>query len=223
VTACATDLALERFLLDELDAAADRAHILGCARCRAALADKQRLGDAYMASREARELAQLLVPAPDTSPRPRSRTRLVITAAAAALAAALLVVFWHPATADTREAEVRTVQRAWMNAYLHNDEAALDAILADDYRLTTSAGDVTTKADDLAAARAKRTHLDTYDTSNVQVHISGDTAVITGRTQIHGHRAGRPFAHEFMFTDTLARIDGRWRAVEARTSRTSPP
>lgn len=106
-----------------------------------------------------------------------------------------------------------------MQAYLDDDVAALDAILADNYTLTDGSGGVTTKADDLRNARTHHLHFDVYDNADVRVHVWGDTAVVTGHSTIRGNAAGRPFAHHISFTDTLARIDGRWRAVAAHVSR----
>jgi ketosteroid isomerase-like protein len=222
VTACVSDLALERYLHDELGAGSDRDHIVHCVQCRADLAAKRRLGDLYMRSREARQLAQLLatteqvlVPAP-----PLSRRRwLVAAAVAGALAAIVLLVWPRDDAAAGAEAEVLAVERAWMTAYRTNDSAALDRILADDYRLTDNSGHVRTKADDLARARTGELHFDAYDLRDVAVRVWGDTAVVTGHAATRGTNAGRPFANDFAFTDTLARIDGRWRAVAAHVSR----
>ena len=106
-----------------------------------------------------------------------------------------------------------------MDAYRHNDADALDRILADDYRFTDSSGKTSTKADDLALARSHRVTFDAYDTSDLEVRVWGDTAIVTGRSVVRGAARGQPFVREFRFTDTLARIDGRWRAVAAHVSR----
>ena len=199
---CPTDLALERYLLAE--PVAERDHIAGCERCQATLADKRRIGDAYVASAAARSLARRLAL--------RSWAPAVIAVAAAI--AALLI--WP--RQSTREIEVAAVEQAWMTAIVDHDVAALDAILAPDYTLTDGAGRVTTKAQDLAAARTGRVHFDAYTSSDVEVRVTGDRAVVTGKSDLRGTNGGVAFAHAITFTDTFARIDGRWRAVAAQVA-----
>jgi ketosteroid isomerase-like protein len=219
-----TDLALERFLVDELDAGRDREHIIGCVTCRAALASKRRAGDAYMTSRHAKQLARLLATTERVlGPKPRVGRRAMIAAVGLAIAAIAAVLLWPRGGADPSEDEVLAVAREWMDAYRHNDAAALDRILANDYMLTDSRGNRTTKADDLAAARAGSVHYDVYEPSDLRVRLYGDTAILTGKNRLRGTTDGKPFELEITFTDTLSRIDGRWRAVAAHVSRTRPP
>ena len=52
MTRCVPDLALEHYLLGELDR--DTAHIASCAQCRAAASAKRALGASYMGSPQAR-------------------------------------------------------------------------------------------------------------------------------------------------------------------------
>ena len=221
MTRCVTDLSLERYLLDELDVANDRDHIARCVHCQAALAAKRTTGDAYMASPAARKLFRVLsATEPLRAPPRKPRERWLVGALAFGVVAVVLVTLWPRPAADAREAEVLAVEQRWMEAYLHDDAATLDSILANDYTLTDSTGGVTTKADDLANTRTHRVHFDAYDNSDVRVRVWGDTAVVTGRSRISGNASGRSFAHDITFTDTLARIDGRWRAVAAHVSRT---
>ena len=212
---CVTDLALERYLLGELDVAAD--HIASCPQCLAAIAAKRKLGDAYMASPHAHDLRRLIA----TTPLPTRRRRVIMPAFAIALAAFAAYMVWPRAASDRdREAEVLAVEHAWTDAIVHNDVAALDAILAPDYKLTDGTGKVTTKSDSLAGMRERPPTFDAYDTSELQIRVWGDTAVVTGRSVMRGRGEKGPFMHDFTFTDTLTRIDGRWRAVAAHTSPT---
>jgi len=220
VTNCVSDLALEHYLHDEPVSDVDREHIVNCVQCRRDLAAKRRVGDLYMRSREARQLAQLLATTERVLVPPR-RARWKLAVIAAAVAVVALLVVWPRGDDDARDpvAEVVAAERAWMDAIRSNDATALDAILAHDYQLTDNSGRVHTRADDLARARAGTMHFDAYDTTEVKVRVWGDTAVVTGRASTRGTNAGRPFANDFTFTDTLARIDGRWRAVAAHVSR----
>jgi ketosteroid isomerase-like protein len=217
MTRCVTDLALERYVLGELD----DAHIASCAQCLAAVVAKRRAGDAYMKSPQARDLARLIATAEPALVTPPHRRRVLVPALAVALAAFAAYMVW-PRAAPNREAEVLAVEREWTDAIVHNDVTALDAILAPDYKFTDSTGKITTKSEDLAGMREMPSRFDAYDTTDLQVRVWGDTAVITGRSVMRGSGAHGPFQHDITFTDTLARIDGRWRAVAAHASRTKP-
>jgi len=147
---------------------------------------------------------------------PRRRRRLGAALAAVAVIAVAVFLLW-PRKGSDPEAEILAVEQAWTQAYVHNDVAALDEILADNYRSIDPNGRVVTKADDLA--RTKTLHYDAFDTTDIQVRVWGDTAVVTGHSDIRGTNAGRAFAANIAFTDTLSRIDGRWRAVAAHVTR----
>lgn len=219
---CVSDLALEQYLHDELADAAASEHIVGCVACRAELAAKRRVGDLYMRTREARQLAQLLATTERVLVPPRRRSwrlPLALAAIAAVVVIALLAERGGDAAAD-----VLATERAWIEALRANDAGALDAILADDYALIDDRGRRRTKADDLARARAGTLHFDVYDARELTVRVWGDTAVVTGLGEVRGTSAGRAFASTFAFTDTFARADGRWRAVAAHVSqkRVSP-
>src|SRR5882672_1623745 len=120
---CPTDLALERYLCSE--PIAERTHIAGCDRCQATLADKRRIGDAYMASPAARDLAARLAIR-------RRRAALTSIIAAGALAAVIVALAIWSRAPSLREAEVAAVEQAWMTAIVDHDVATLDAILAPD-------------------------------------------------------------------------------------------
>lgn len=218
---CVSDLSLERYLVDELDTAEELAHVTACVHCQTALAAKRTAGATYMASPAARRLAQLVAVTEPIAPRRRARNVIGIATVAFAFAIALALFAWPRATATDRDAEVLAVEHAWMTAYLHDDDKALDEILANDYRFTDASGRITTKTDELATARSHRVHYDAYDTTDLSVHVWGDTAVVTGRSKLRGNAAGKPFTRDLTFTDTLARIDGRWHAVAAHVSHTA--
>jgi ketosteroid isomerase-like protein len=108
-----------------------------------------------------------------------------------------------------------------MEAVRDKDVAALDHILADDYTYTDSRGRVSTKADSLRQARATGGRMKAFHTSEAKALVHGDVAVVTGRVRIEGESAGEPYDAEVRFSDVLARIDGRWRAIAAHASQSN--
>jgi ketosteroid isomerase-like protein len=136
--------------------------------------------------------------------------------------AACVVALAVTAAAKGNAADPESVlqaEREWCNAYLKSDAKALESILADDYTLTNSRGEITTKADDVEEARKVDPKYEVFENRDMKVRLYGDTAVVTGRTLVKGTSGGKPFAAEFQFTDTLIRRDGRWRAVAGHVSK----
>jgi ketosteroid isomerase-like protein len=49
--------------------------------------------------------------------------------------------------------------------------------------------------------------------------VYGDTAVVQGITSLKGRAAGKPFALDVRFTDTLVRVNGSWTIVVSHVTR----
>lgn len=232
--ACPSDLALERFLLEELpETRTDLAdHIDACAACSEKVVAKRSDNVAFERSPGAARVRALVAAEVGTTaerrrPAVSGRPRFVAAFAALALAAAMAISFAvrHrrvpssvPIAAASDEQAVLRVQREWMEAIRDKDAAALNRILADDYTYTDSRGRVTTKADSLRQAGATRSYMKSFQTFDEKARIYGDTAIITGRLRVEGVAGGEPYDAEVRFTDILARIDGQWRAVAAHAS-----
>lgn len=124
---------------------------------------------------------------------------------------------------DPRVAAVLAFEVAAANAYGRNDAAALDTLLADDFTLTDSKGVVTTKADDLRAARNRDIEFTVFRNDDMQIRLYGNTAIVLGRTVLKGKaRDGSMVDVLVQFTDTVVLIDGRWRFVAGHVSRLKP-
>ena len=221
---CPSDWALERHLLEEGPPEV-AAHLAACEVCRNRLAGKIIEGASYRASPEAASLARRLV-APGRILRPRAQPW-----ALAGLGLAVgIAIGWglrrnEPApTAAGQEEQVRRFAAEWMEAERKKDARALDHILADSY-VYTDAGGSSTKADSLRAARrGGGGRMTLLVPEQMSVRLLGDTAVLTGRARVQGVSAqGVAYDFRYQFTDIVARIDGRWRAIAAHVSRPPPP
>lgn len=139
----------------------------------------------------------------------RTVLALLLTAQAAA----------PPRPAD-RAAEVLAFEREVCSAYERNDALAINRLVADDYTLTDSFGHITTKADDLKAARAKDVQYTVFRNEDMRIRFYGDTAIVTGKTVVRGAaRDGTLVDVLVQFTDTVVKIGGRWRLVAGHVSR----
>lgn len=129
-----------------------------------------------------------------------------------------------PRHSERVKQEVKRAEAARIDAILRNDSAALERLLADSLVTTLDAGDVKTKADELAVNRASDRKLESWEASDVTVRLYGDTAVVTGRAAVKDSLRGegeRSFT--FRFTHVWAKIGGRWQLVGRHISGRTPP
>ena len=104
------------------------------------------------------------------------------------------------------EAELRAAMMA-------NDVAALERLLDDGLVFAGPDGAVATKADDLAAHRARRLRLTRLDPSDRHVLRLGDVAVVSVRMDMAGSWDGAPLDGAYRYTRVwCARPEG-WRIV----------
>ena len=118
-------------------------------------------------------------------------------------------------TIDAEEHEIRRVESEWGDAFEQRDFAALDRIMGDEYILTDPLGNVRGKAESLAALATNEVRFDSTRSDNVNVHINGDTAVVTGRSTFRGRYRGWSMAGKYQYTDVLVKRSGSWRAMSS--------
>jgi hypothetical protein len=112
-------------------------------------------------------------------------------------------------------------QQRWVEALLKADTATLDMILVDSYVDTDESGVRSNKPGILAALKSGDLKLASITLLETDVHLYGDSAVITGVSAQTGTFQGQPIAPKILFTATLVVQDGEWRAVAAH--RTAVP
>ena len=148
--------------------------------------------------------------------------RLFALAFAALLAAVVAVVAVTRAADDRSAAEVKALERAWLDAYEQFDAAAMDRIVADDFRITFPDGSRQDKAQLLAMIRAPRdpsaAHL-RFFTEEVEAKSRGDLVVLSGVVVTETTpRGGTPTRERSRYTDTYVRRDGRWQVLASHLS-----
>jgi uncharacterized protein (TIGR02246 family) len=89
---------------------------------------------------------------------------------------------------DKVELELRSLADQWLRAKVHRDETALAALLADDAIITTGAGKVMSKTEEIAY-NAIYVHNVGYSITVDEVQVYEDTAIMTG---IYEQTARRP-------------------------------
>jgi ketosteroid isomerase-like protein len=116
-------------------------------------------------------------------------------------------------TAADAEREIRRLNLEYDNAILHRDAATLVRLIAEDFVVTKMGGKISTKAQEIAAAKAGETKFEMGRSEDVKVRLYGDTAIVNGRWIEKSNAGGKPFDGSHMYTTVYRRSNGGWQIV----------
>jgi ketosteroid isomerase-like protein len=139
---------------------------------------------------------------------------------AAALASALVCgVHGNALAQDAAAAELIQLERDWDAAFLSNDTAFVDGVLAPEFIATYPDGTSGDRAKELANAAAFNQQIDssTLDEFTVQVH--GQTAVVWFTRRLVGPSKGQRLEVAYRYLDVFVRRGGRWLCVASQSIR----
>ncbi|HSP06214.1 MAG TPA: nuclear transport factor 2 family protein [Acidobacteriota bacterium] len=124
--------------------------------------------------------------------------------------------------AASDKAELLRLEKVWNDAHMQGDADSLDALWADELTVTVSGMPVLTRADAIAFARSGRMKFQQYETSDLQVRIYGDAAVVTGRLLRTRTINNRTATDDWRFTKVYIRRSDKWRVVAWHGSESAP-
>jgi ketosteroid isomerase-like protein len=135
------------------------------------------------------------------------------------------LTFTIEAAAQTANPEQALLQleRDWEQANGKNDTAALEHILAAEFVSTDSDGRLTTRAEMFARRKSGAVKFTAFTQDDYKVRVTGDTAIVTGRSTIKGIRDGKNLSGQERWTDVFVRRNGGWQAVASHSSRIATP
>ena len=102
----------------------------------------------------------------------------------------LFFLLFRFAVADDKS-RIIALENSWNQAELHNDAHAVDMLLADDFVMTVADGYTMDKAAMLASVRDTSYKPDVLQSENMQVHMYGNTAIVTGSYLEKGKDKGK--------------------------------
>ena len=115
--------------------------------------------------------------------------------------------------------ELLTFEREFTQAVAANDVAAIRRFVADDWVIVDADGTVIDRSRFLSVIESGALSHESMESTNVEVRLHGDTAVVTGVTTSKGQFMGQGFTTQERATDVLARLNGRWLCVFSQLTR----
>lgn len=113
------------------------------------------------------------------------------------------------------DAVLQQLELTWVHATATGDRAELAKVLDDSYIETNAKGQRRSKSDVLSASPLPPGSTQTL--IDLDVHVTGDTAVVTGTNRLRISASEVP--QNFAFTDVFVRQNGTWRATASHLSR----
>ena len=115
------------------------------------------------------------------------------------------------------------LEHEWADAVKHQDAGAIDRIQAEEFVFTDPAGQTWTKTRGLDSIKAGDLVIDSFELTDAQVKIYGNTAVVTFAITWHGSFRGNDVSGPQRMTDVLVKRDGRWQCVASQATRVRTP
>jgi ketosteroid isomerase-like protein len=115
--------------------------------------------------------------------------------------------------------ELLTFEREFSQAVAGNDVAAIGRFVADDWVIVDADGRVIDRSRFLNVIESGALSHESMESTDVEVRLHGDTAVVTAITTSKGRFMGQGFTTRERATDVLARLDGRWLCVFSQLTR----
>jgi ketosteroid isomerase-like protein len=113
------------------------------------------------------------------------------------------------------EEHLKGLVRQWDEAIVKRDTATLDRLLADEFEFV---GGVK-KAAYLNSIKTQAADAVTSAVStDLQVLVYENTAVVTGLDTISGQNKGQPYSAKWLYTDVWVKRAGRWQCVRTHAS-----
>lgn len=123
-----------------------------------------------------------------------------------------------PSKSASAEKELINLEDGWGDAWVRNDVAFLDRILADDYTEMVSDGSVSTKAQSLADLKSGDFKCTSSVNDDYKVRVYGNAAIVTGHLTLKAQDKGKDISGQYRWTDTWVKRAGHWQCVATGVS-----
>jgi len=121
--------------------------------------------------------------------------------------------------ATSAEQNLMQMEKDLINAYLKQDVASLDRLMADDYVGTGDEGSLSTKAEAISNLKSGASVPSSIVVEDIKARAWGDAGVIWSRSTEKGQSQGKETSGQYQHTTTWVKIAGRWQAVAGHSSK----
>jgi ketosteroid isomerase-like protein len=135
------------------------------------------------------------------------------------LIAAAVLLTAGSASAAALPPDLAAAAHAYDQAQINSDKAELERLLADDYVLQNSSGQVQDKQGFIADSVAPGFRIEPFKVEEPVEKVLGDVALLGGVATLKGTDGGKPFTARLRFMDVWAKRDGQWRVVFTQATR----
>ena len=115
--------------------------------------------------------------------------------------------------AENAESQVRAAEVALTEAFVVGDVTTFERLLADDFTHGSQSGRFRTKAEWMKGKEQGKSSYLQFKTEDLQVRVSGDTAVVSGVSVARWREGERVADGRYRFLRVWAKRDGKWQAV----------
>ena len=134
----------------------------------------------------------------------------------------LAVLLLAASSAHVAPTDLDEAVRRYDAAQVRSDRSELETLLADDYLLVNSGGDVEDKRRFIADQVEPGYRLEPFKVLRPVKRRWHDGAVIGGVASLKGLSGGKPFAVCLRFADIWRRTAGRWQVAYTQAARARP-
>jgi len=118
------------------------------------------------------------------------------------------------------DAELKTIEQQWLDAYMKSDPTFIKNLEADDYSVIEPDGAVSTKNQDVKAVTDKTFVLKSATMSDYKCRMIGENvAVVTAMLKMSGTDDGKDFSGDYRGTDVFEKKGGKWMAVASQLTK----
>lgn len=111
------------------------------------------------------------------------------------------------------QAEVRAIHEAYDKAWVRQDVAAFERLLAPEFEAVEPDGQINNRAAVLAMARDGSLNFEIGESRDVRIVVREGTAVVRGLWRGKGSYKGKQFNELLRYTTTYSKMDGQWKAM----------
>ena len=103
----------------------------------------------------------------------------------------------------------------WAIALITRNKIVFNKLLADDFFYTEN-GKMYSRTEVIQAVMSESETVEKAYNEDMQVHIKGNTAIVTGWLFVNGKGAGVYFKRKYRFTDIWFKKNGNWKLIAAQ-------